>query len=160
MNETSTWFYNHLQSSGEDLIWSAQQVRSDRWQLDPPQPLGEWSAARHLFHMAFYEETLALPSMRQWLGSPLPNLQDDDEEGTWQALPDRGIQAMTTRFQTVRQAQIDLIPLLDESAWEQIQSTVWAPFPLRWVVSKTFQHTTEHINDILRLALFWDRFKK
>jgi hypothetical protein len=25
-------------------------------------------------------------------------------------------------------------------------------------VSKTYQHTAEHINDVLRIALFWDFF--
>ena len=36
--------------------------------------------------------------------------------------------------------------------------TNWGPVPLFWVVSKTYQHTAEHISDLLRIALFWDDF--
>ncbi len=39
--------------------------------------------------------------------------------------------------------------------------TVWSypglpPVTLRWVVTKTLQHTAEHVSALLRLSLFWD----
>ena len=159
MNDMSIFFFNHLQSSADGLVWAAHQLRSDRWLLTPPLQLGEWSAARHLFHMAYYEETIALPSMRQWLGDPMPDLEGVDEDQVWDELADRSIQALELRFQAVRQAQIDLLAQFDAAAWERPLPTVWAPLPLRWVVGKTFQHTAEHTNDVMKLALNWDAFK-
>lgn len=158
MIETAVFFYNQLQSSATGLVWAAHQVPSDRWLQAPPAQLGTWSAARHLFHMAFYEETIALPSMRQWLGDPLPELETVNEDAAWDETADRGILVLTQRFHTVRQAQVELTIQLSESAWDHILQTLWAPFPLRWVVTKTLQHTAEHTNDILRMALFWDAF--
>jgi len=158
MIETAIFFYNHLQSSAAGLVWGAHQVHRDRWLMTPPVQLGTWSAARHLFHMAFYEETIALPSMRQWLGDPLPNLEGLSEEAAWDEAAGKDVQVLTQRFHTVRQAQVELTLQLSESAWDHFMQTVWDPFPLRWVVSKTLQHTAEHTSDILRLALFWDAF--
>jgi hypothetical protein len=49
-----------------------------------------------------------------------------------------------------------LLTRLDAGAWRAARTTVWGDMPLRWVVAKTYQHTAEHTNDILRIALFWD----
>jgi hypothetical protein len=42
------------------------------------------------------------------------------------------------------------------STWFHVQLTSSTEVTLRWVVSKTLQHTFEHTNNILRIALFWD----
>ena len=42
----------------------------------PPPNLGQWSVARHLFHMVDYEQKFVLPLMRQWLGGDTPNYAD------------------------------------------------------------------------------------
>jgi hypothetical protein len=36
----------------------------------------------------------------------------------------------------------------------------WGNVTLLWLVSKTFQHTAEHIHDVMSMALFWDMPEK
>lgn len=105
--------------------------------------------------MLRYEATIALPSMRQWLGEPCPLPNDLDEDSDWdQRKVD--IDSLLVEFQKVRAEQIALLPQFDNSTWTGIREAVWGPVTLLWVVSKTYQHTAEHTNDILRMALFWD----
>lgn len=151
----SQWFHDQLQTSADGLVWGAGQVPKARQNLPPPHDLGEWTVARHVFHMLRYEATIALPSMRQWLGEPCPLPNDLDEDSDWdQRKVD--IDSLLVEFQKVRAEQIALLPQFDNSTWTGIREAVWGPVTLLWVVSKTYQHTAEHTNDILRMALFWD----
>ncbi|MBE3143746.1 MAG: DinB family protein, partial [Planctomycetes bacterium] len=125
--------------------------------VQPPAGLGEWTAARHIFHMLYYEQTIALPSMRQWLGDECPSTDGVDEDVAW-AEGQENVESLLAEFRKVRVEQVALLPRLDDAVWNAVHETVWGPVTLLWVVSKTYQHTTEHINDVMRIALFWDRF--
>ena len=154
MDEISQWFASQLSSSAEGLVWSARQISLARREQQPPAALGEWSAARHVFHMLFYEQHIALPGMRQWLGGPLPEIVDEDPAWTGsEAHP----HAAACLF---RNSQPGYCPAA--SIWRRRLETWchmnWGPVSFLWVVSKTYQHTAEHINDVLRIALFWDYF--
>ena len=150
----SEWFSSQLSSSAEGFAWAAEQIPMERRNRQPPGPLGEWSAARHIFHMYFYERTIALPSMRQWLGDPMPVVNDEDEDTAWKSI--ERTEDLLRKFQLIRDQQIALLPLLDQADWDRVCETVWGPSTLLWVVTKTYQHTAEHISDVLRIALFWD----
>jgi len=154
----SHWFHDQLQASGEGFIWSALQVPGPRRLITPPDGLGEWTAARHVFHMLFYERNLALPGMRLWLGGPYPSLADLDEDGAWER-EKAGFDSLIDGFRQVRTEQIVLLPRFDDAAWDTPYQTDWGSVTLTWVVSKTYQHTAEHTNDILKIALFWDAFE-
>ena len=101
MNEISSWFSSQLQSTLEGMVWSAQQVPLERWLRTPPGVFGDWPAARHLFHMCFYEETIALPSMRIWLGDPKPDVMVDEEKA-WEMLEDSSMDGLCQRFASIR----------------------------------------------------------
>jgi hypothetical protein len=150
----SEWFDRQLQASAEGFCWSVKQVPAERRLAQPPRPLGEWTVARHAFHMVYYERTIALPSMRQWLGDPCPTVDDDDEDTAWDDNQD--IDSLVAQFQAVRAEQVALLPQFEPALWEDRRDAVWGSVTLRWVVSKTYQHTCEHTNNILQLALFWD----
>ena len=149
----SGWFCDQLQFGMESFLWAIDQVPAERCYLSPPQPLGEWNAAHHLFHMLYYEDKIALPSIKQWLGGPPLAASGLHEDSAWGN--GHGLQAMKAQFRAVRAEQIALLPQL-EPMWEQPRMTVWKQVPLRWVVTKTIQHTAEHTHDVLSLALFWD----
>jgi hypothetical protein len=157
MNLTE-WFRNQLQASADGFVWGAEQVPAARRNLQPPKGLGEWTVARHIFHMVFYEQTIALPSMQQWLGAENPAADELDEEAAWAAGQDN-VEGLLAQFRKVRSEQMALLPQFNDSHWEETRETVWGPVTLRWVVSKTYQHTAEHTNDVMRIALFWDRFE-
>ncbi len=150
----SAWFRQQLQVSGEGMIWAVSQVPEERRYRRPPIVLGTWPAVRHLFHLWYYERHIALPSMRQWLGAPPPSVMGLDEEAAWQKAPD--LDDLITAFRDVRSEQISCLDAFAPPAWEDVRPTIWGLLPLRWVVTKTYQHTAEHIHDVLQIALFWD----
>ena len=51
----SQWFQTQLQASANGFVWGVEQVPQERRYVRPPGPLGEWTAARHLFHMLFWD---------------------------------------------------------------------------------------------------------
>jgi hypothetical protein len=151
----SEWFHAQLQASADGFVWGAQQVPNERLNVRPPEALGEWTAARHIFHMVFYEQNIALPSMLQWLGEARPLLEGVDEDIAW-GEGSNNVESLLSEFKKVRDEQVQLLARFDDLAWNSTCETVWRSVTLAWVVSKTYQHTTEHISDILRIALFWD----
>jgi hypothetical protein len=153
----SDWFRKQLQTSAQGFVWGAEQVPVVRRMVQPPDGLGEWSAARHIYHLLYYEQTLALPSMQQWLGKACPVIDEAAEDLAW-AQNRAAFESLEAEFLKVRAEQIALLANFDRSAWQTTRACVWGPVTLQWVVSKTYQHTAEHISDVMRLALFWDRY--
>ena len=154
MNLTD-WFDYQLHSTLEGFIWAVQQLQSERFYSLPPTPLGEWSAAQHIYHMLEYEGKLALPTMYQWLGAPAVVREDDDEKDIQNSPP---VEEMLAQFEQIRRAEIELLPQFRDEDWKLIKhTTFWGEVSLYWLVCKTYQHTLEHTHDILRLSLFWDR---
>lgn len=156
MNLTQ-WFENQLQASADGFVWATEQVPHAQHYAQPPDGLGEWTVVRHVFHLAYYEQTLALPSMRQWIGEASPS-SDDLEELTWERTTNHDMESLLGEFSKVRQQQIELLAQFDDRLWRSMQETIWGPTTLLWVVSKTYQHTAEHTSDVMRIGLFWDRF--
>lgn len=153
----SEWFTEQLQSSAEGLIWGADQVPTARHFCQPPANLGQWSVARHLFHMVDYEQKFVLRLMRQWLGEAAPGFVYDEADA-WQRFTGETIEPLVAQFRAVRSEQLALLPLFKASAWSEKRQTFAEDesATLLWVVTKTYQHTAGHINDLLRMALFWE----
>ena len=153
--ELSKWFDYQLRSTLDGFLWAVQQLPRERWYALPPGPLGEWSAAQHVFHMLTYEQRLALPTMYQWLGAP-PVAREVDSKNVEQKLP--SMAEMLSQFKQVRESEIKMLSSFEEDHWNSIRSTTfWGDVSLYWLVCKTYQHTNEHTHDILGLGLFWDR---
>lgn len=152
------WFRSQLQASGEGFIWSFQQIDADYLHKLPPDPgyMGKWTPSRHIWHITEYERCLAMPSMRQWLGGAIPG--DDswpDSDETWDAVTDRSREGLIAAFQAVRAEQIKLLDELASIDWNETRETVWGSKPLSMVVTKTYQHTFEHGDTLLRMSLWW-----
>ncbi len=157
MEDLSTWFHTQLTSSAEAFRWAVAQVPTERLLLAPPEKLGEWSVARHVFHMLSNEHRLALPNMRCWLGELFERDETYQEEVEWAKGHDPAM--LLAEFQRLRAEEISLLLLYKEEDWERVgASSVWPDVSLRWVVTKTLQHTFAHTNDVLAMALFWDFF--
>ncbi len=153
----SQWFRERLQTSADGFVWGVQQVPGARWYARPPEGLGEWSVARHAFHLGFYERTLALPSMRLWLEDVHPVTVAEEDEGAAWGDGQHDIDGLLAEFKAVRAEQVALVAQFDDAAWHAPRQAPWGEVTLLWVVSKTYQHTAEHTSDVLRIALFWDR---
>jgi hypothetical protein len=154
----SKWFHDQLQSTADGFVWAVQQVAENRLYLQPETPvLGEWSAARHAYHMLHYEQTYAIPSMRQWLGGPVPDAAGVNEDAAWQE--EHKLAEVLRKFRVIRAQQIAMLTQFEDTTWEELHETFWQQQSLRWVLSKTIQHTAEHTHDVLSIALFWDHLQ-
>ena len=159
--DLSQWFSGQLTSSAEGFIWSVEQVPPERRLIAPPARFGEWSAARLVFHMYYYEQIIALPSMQIWRGQPFPYEEHDYQEDAFKeekAWSDGHhiLETLLEDFRKVRAEQIVLLQEFDEVTWDVQRKTIWGDKTLKWVVTKTLQHTAEHMHDVLRMALFWE----
>jgi hypothetical protein len=106
--------------------------------------------------MLYYEQNIALPNMRGWLGEPWILADGLDEDAAWGQGQD--MESLLAEFRAVRNEQIALLSEFDDSTWNETRQTIWGPVTLFWVVSKTYQHTAEHTSTVLQIALFWDHF--
>jgi hypothetical protein len=155
----SQWFQEQLRASGYGFIWAVKQVPAERQNELPPQQLGEWAASRHVFHLLYHEENIALPRIKQWLGGESPLVDRNAEEMTRNS--GENVESMLEKFLNLRLEQVKLASQFTGEMWNQRKDVQgWGPVSLHWVFSKNYQHTAEHIHDVLRLALFWDRSLK
>ena len=87
MNLTQ-WFRDQLQTSAGWLFRGVQQAWTTHRCTRLPESPGEWSVARHVFHMGYYERTFALPGMRFWLSGGRPmEAAERAEDAAWVAHP-------------------------------------------------------------------------
>ena len=122
---------------------------------------GSWSAYRLLFHLVFYEENWALPGLKYWLDDALPpknNIPSEEENWEKELLKGIDLESLLKRFHFVRKNQVKVINQMQDKAWvEKKIDTYWGEASAEFSVSKTIQHTFEHGNKIMRIALHWDR---
>lgn len=159
MTDWVPWFRYQLQASADGFVWAFSQIKPSFRENLPPMPgyLGTWPPARHIWHVTEYEKCLVIPSMKQWLGGSMPagdSWPDDDD--TWAKVQDRGLEALTSAFRHVRQQQAELLDQLINIDWLTSQETLWGHKPLSMIVTKTFQHTYEHGDTLLRMGLWWE----
>ena len=153
-----SWFRYQLKASGEGFIWALQRMDTALYHRIPPamKYLGEWPPLRHVWHVTEYERCIVLPSMKQWLGGPMPSEESwIDDDAAWSRVKNQTSDDFVTAFQAVRQEQITLLTDLEAVDWAAPHQTLWGVKPLIMVVTKTYQHTFEHGDTLLRMALWW-----
>lgn len=81
-----------------------------------------------------------------------------DEEDAWQRVQVETIEPLVAQFRAIRMEQLALLPLFKERTWYEERQTFEEDesATLLWVVTKTYQHTAAHTNDLLRMVFFWD----
>lgn len=154
----SNWFHQQLQTSAEGVLWAVELIPPERLYL-PPRP-DKWPIARVLYHLVCYEQRLALPSMLQWMSGPQPvaGTPEEDalkEEHAWSNGQGYEVSALRTEFKALRARQLALLPQFTERDWQTERESVWGLRTLQWVVTKTYQHTLEHTDEMLRAYLWW-----
>ncbi|HLZ57910.1 MAG TPA: DinB family protein [Ktedonosporobacter sp.] len=156
--ELLPFFQEQLQISAAGFVWAAEQVPVEHHSITPPRPgwLGEWSLARHVFHMLYYEQYLALAQVQECANLAITYVRDEDQDTVWQR-EKRDIPSMLAEFQRTRSKLITLLASFDKEAWElPREETPWGEtLTLRWYMTKAYQHTCEHTHAVLNLSLFW-----
>ena len=159
MTDWVQWFRYQLQASADGFIWAYSQIYESVRETLPPEPdyMGTWPPARHVWHVTEYERCIVIPSMNQWLGGSFPNEDDwPDDDHTWNKVQARGFEESTSAFRAVRVQQLELLDQLVNVDWEVPRETLWGHKPLSMIVTKTFQHTYEHGDTLLRMGLWWE----
>ena len=156
--QLSQWLPQQLQTSADSFLWAVEQIPQERLYL-APRP-NRWPIARIIFHLTRYEQRLALPSMLQWLSGPIPvvGTQEEDnarDELDWNNGNGHEIQTLIAGFKEVRSQQLALFPQFTEQSWHEEREAIWGSVSLKWVVTKTYQHTLEHTDETLRAYLWW-----
>ncbi|MBI1280549.1 MAG: hypothetical protein GC179_20670 [Anaerolineaceae bacterium] len=165
MTDWVKWFREHLRTSGEGFEWAFSQINPALHKGLPPNPryLGLWQPARHVWHITEYERCLVIPSMQQWLGGAmLPDDEDiwPDNDEAWQQVQDNIADEFIAAFHDIRQQQINLLDQLVDVDWDTPRETIWGMKPLSMVVTKTYQHTFEHGDTLLRMGLWWEEMAR
>lgn len=160
--DLAAWFSRQLMNSAEGFIWAFEQMPTERLWAVPRSPyLGAWPAARHASHMLNYERLLVIPAMRWWLGDAPVSAQHmerwEASENHWSP-PD--LETVLADFRQARDEQLALIAEVPEPLWDTLRSSLWGEVTLKWLVSKTFQHTAEHTSTVMQIVLFWDKLEK
>ena len=152
------WFRTHLRASADGFVWAFSRIDArDHFRIPPnQQALGEWSPARHVWHVTEYERWIALPSMQQWIDGQVPRPEAwKNDDVAWSAVKTISSDQLIAEFRKVRNQQIGLLDQLVAVDWEEPLETLWGPKPLSMIVTKTYQHTFEHGNTLLRMGLWW-----
>ena len=127
---------------------------------------GEWGAAMNLAHLIVYDEEIANPVLASLaeggdgVGATKSHLEQWFQPEAEAMAPDP-IAALAGRFATAHKRHIEIV----ESFSDERFNTPVTPLFTRgetlrapgWIATKTFQHTWEHGNALLRLALFAPR---
>lgn len=165
-----------LGTSLKSIDYAVSLVPRERFLLPPPHAkhpnadkgfkayFGEWSAARQLFHIIFYEQNYAVPAMEHWLGEPHPQsdlLFPDSgmEEVFWQnTVPDElAALSLIQKLRSVRSEEILITEAVPETEFmDERLETRLGKLSFVTVVMKTIQHTFEHGSDLLKNALLWN----
>jgi hypothetical protein len=51
--------------------------------------------------------------------------------------------------------QLEVLNECTEQMWNEERDVVWGHLPLKWVMTKTYQHTLEHTDEVMRACLWW-----
>ena len=127
--------------------------------------LGTWSVAENLAHLAVYEEHVAAPILEAIVTgrdatAEVNSVIESDYESLWQALTNSRLDEIAQRLLAARSRQVDAILAMDDDLFQAPETTLWTDVlaadghSAAWVAAKTFQHTWEHGNSILCIAVF------
>lgn len=154
-----------LRDSLADLEFGLARV-PERWhhELSPDVARDAWTVAMNLAHLAIYEETVALTLLRSFAPDFDPKGERRGGDESWFLnqsieLAREPIGVILQRLTKARAEQIALVESCGEERLNAGVTPLWAEpeHTAGWVATKTFQHTWEHGNAILRTALFAPR---
>jgi hypothetical protein len=159
-----------LRQSLDVVEWAARLVPPGFTHANPKWYAEDaWSVAMNVAHLAIYEERIANPLLAALSGGhdgvdAVKSAMEHWilEEST--ALAKESFDTILCRLGEARVRQLELVDQFADARWNERATPLFAtgmhgtsPHSAAWVANKTFQHTWEHGNAILRMALFAPR---
>lgn len=156
-----------LRDSLDTVESAVRMVPAQYTHATPDWYLGEaWSVAMNIAHVTTYEEAMANPVLAAMAdGGDGTGVVESGMEGWFLARSEElscaSIDTLLGRFRAAREAHIAIVLLFDATRWNERLTPLWSSgrhgtelHSPAWVAMKTFQHTWEHGNAVLRMALF------
>jgi hypothetical protein len=146
------------------LLERAVAATPERWHRPAPgeeAPPDFWGVAMNLAHLALYEENWPVPVLEALAaGAPEPAppaTSDEAEERATKALAAEPLEALLERLRAARRRQVDALRAMPDERFEGATTLRWGrrPRTAAWVAAKTVQHTWEHGNTVMQIALFY-----
>jgi|SRR5581483_4255546 len=123
-----------------------------KYGITPDSSISDWSVHRHVFHLMYNQRFKGIPRVHRVL-QPSLILEPYREDADWRE--DRPLDQITARFRQDRMQFVNWLAGVDESCWMQTyRDPRYGPTSFLWYVQKLHQHTFEHINTLLKFALF------
>lgn len=151
-----------LASGARELDWVLQGLPTTRWREAPPPErrtfLGDWSAARHVRHLALYESLRGLPAIRAaaaGLGGSANAIELEGQDAAWDpgSTDEFVVRTWVSDLAAARYAMLAVAESAPDRAWHE--TSVEAP-GLAWLIGRSHQHELEHLASLWRLVLYWD----
>jgi hypothetical protein len=129
----------------------------------------DWSVAMNIAHVTTYEDAMANPVLAAMAdGGDGVGVVESGLESWFlprsEALAAESIDVLLARFRAAREEHAAIALRFDVARWNEGITPLWSSgrhgsglHSPAWVAMKTFQHTWEHGNAILRMALFAPR---
>jgi hypothetical protein len=158
-----------LRDSLADIEFGVSLVPAEWTHVFPPPPADAWSVAMNLAHLVVYEEELGNPILSSLArGGDGTDAVRPNMPAWWEpdakALSGEPLDALLSRLRAARSRHVDLVESFDDTSFNTAVCPVfgarWREGALHspgWIASKTWQHTWEHGNAVLRVALFAPR---
>jgi hypothetical protein len=160
-----------LREALETIEWAVNEI-PEKYHHDLPDFYApdDWHAAMNLAHIVVYEEQLANPVMEALLagGDGVGAVRSGMEAwfyGDSVTASAEPLAALLDRYRAAREQGIAVIKSFTAERFNDRICPLWQGSPVHgrslqppgWVAMKTVQHSWEHGNALLRLALFAPR---
>jgi hypothetical protein len=150
------------------LLERAVAATPERWHRpdEPELPQEFWGVAMNLAHLAIYEERIAAPVLEaladggDGADAIRPGATPDWEEREAAELSPEPVERILARLRAARERQIAAVGRMPDERFATATTPHWGqardarPKSAAWVAAKTVQHTWEHGNSVMQIALF------
>jgi len=159
--DQSHWLIDRLTAELDELPRVCWLIPLDRRSVPPPDGLGEWSAHRHLVHLATYEGKAVRPVISHLAeGLPIdPRYNGTPEQRSeieaWENAPD--LFEVLDEWRQARRAILDQLTAIPSEVWPaEVLHPAFGPLSLERYTIKIHQHTIHHLDRLLQMIFWWD----
>jgi hypothetical protein len=155
-----TW----LAEGAREVTWALCWLPRERWADLPPLELGDWSALRHVRHLALHETRQVLPAVRLALGETAAESPEHSDAAWDSTATAEAAEGLVRGLGETRFELLQRLEAAPEDAWRRPLSPaaaeacgVTSPVDLDWLLLSARQHEQQHVAAIWKIALNWDR---
>jgi hypothetical protein len=163
-----------LAEGSREVTWALCSLPRERWAAPPPVRIGDWTALRHVRHLALNQSQQLLPAVRRALGESadeapiMTTVELDQADAAWDAAT--AVESAEAIVRDLGQARFELLQCLEsapDDVWQRPLDTSVAtalhqdpPVELDRVLLSARQQELHHLAAIWRLALNWGRVSR